>query len=173
VNLQGLIREIPDFPKTGISFKDITPLLENAEAFKSAIDSLSAPYLDKEIDRVVGIDARGFLLAAPVAYRLSAGLSIVRKKGKLPSQTISADYSLEYAENVIEMHNDTIKRGERVVLVDDVLATGGTAAAAIKLINQLGGNLLGASFLIQLDYLNGKSKLDGVQTCSLINYFSE
>ncbi len=197
MNLKDLIREIPDWPQKGVNFKDITPLLENGEAFKYVIDKLAEPFLfqnnviarldraaqerndvdslvkpenDKRVDKVVGIDARGFLLAAPVAYKLSCGLSIVRKKGKLPYKTINQKYSLEYASNIIEMHEDTIKKGEKVVLIDDVLATGGTARAAIDLIEKLGGEVVGIGFLINLKFLNGEENIKEYNVYSLVEY---
>jgi len=183
MNLKNFIREVPNWPKPGINFKDITPLLENSEAFKFVIDKLSEPFLkghieassggtliDKIVDKIVGIDARGFLLAAPVAYKLGCGLSVIRKKGKLPSKTISQEYSLEYASNIIEMHEDTIKKGEKVVLIDDVLATGGTARAAVDLIEKLGGEVVGIGFLIDLTSLGGKEKLEGYKVFSLVEY---
>ncbi len=179
MNLKDFIRDIKDWPKAGVNFKDITPLLEDKEAFKYAVDKLAEPFFSKfrnfvvktrSIDKIVGIDARGFLLAAPVAYKLGCGLSIVRKKGKLPPRTISQDYSLEYASNIIEMREDTIKKEEKVVLIDDVLATGGTARAAVDLIEKLGGEVVGIGFLINLKFLNGEEKLRGYKVFSLIEY---
>jgi adenine phosphoribosyltransferase len=170
VNIKFFIREIPDWPKAGVNFKDITPLLENKEAFKYVIDKLAGQFENEKPDKVVGIDARGFLLAAPVAYKLGCGLSIIRKQGKLPYKTIGRDYSLEYASNIIEMHEDTIKKGEKAVLIDDVLATGGTARAAVDLIEKLGGEVAGIGFLIDLTFLNGKEKLKDYKIYSLIGY---
>jgi adenine phosphoribosyltransferase len=155
MDLKAKIREIPDWPKAGINFKDITTLLEDKAAFKETVESLAVPFQGQDINKIVGIDARGFLLAAPVAYRLNTGLSIVRKKGKLPSGTIGQDYTLEYASNTIEMHDDTIKPGENIVLIDDLCATGGTALAACDLIEKLGGKIIGISFLIDLPFLGG------------------
>lgn len=168
--IKKLIREIPDWPKKGVSFKDITPLLEDAQLLRFIIDQLAKPYKNKKIDKVVGIDARGFLLASAVAYKLAAGLSIVRKAGKLPYKTILQKYVLEYASNTIEMHRDTIKKGERVVIIDDVLATGGTMEAACKMVEALGGKIVGISFLINLKFLNGAKKLKKHRIFSLINY---
>lgn len=175
MDLKSKIREIPDWPKPGINFKDITTLLEDKLAFKEAVDRLAAPFLGQKIDKVVGIDARGFLLAAPVAYRLGVGLAIVRKKGKLPSRSIEQEYTLEYDSNTIAVHEDAIKPGERVILIDDLCATGGTALAACDLITRLGGKILGVSLLIDLPFLGGSKKLKekGYLIRSLINYESE
>lgn len=164
------VREIPDWPKKGVSFKDITPLLEDKEVFRKIIDTLAQPYLKKKIDKIVGIDARGFLLAAPLAYKLKTGLAIVRKKGKLPHKTISKKYSLEYAENIIEMHRDTIRPNEHVLLVDDVLATGGTMKATVDLVKKLKGKILGIEFLIELGFLNGRKKLKNYKLRALAKY---
>ena len=144
--IKSKIREVPDWPKKGVSFKDITPLLQDKRLFCEMVGLLASPYLGKKIDKVVGIDARGFILAAAVAYRLKTGLAIVRKKGKLPSETISKKYSLEYASNVLEMHKDSILPGERVIVVDDVLATGGTMKATVDLIKKLKGKIIGIEF---------------------------
>jgi adenine phosphoribosyltransferase len=169
------IREIQDWPKPGVNFKDITTLLEDPAAFRAVIDELSGQFTGQKIDKVVGIDARGFLLAAPVAYKITAGLSIVRKKGKLPSRTIGQEYTLEYASNAIEMHDDTIKPGENVILIDDLCATGGTALAACDLIEKLGGKIVGISFLVDLPFLDGSVKLKnrGYDVRSLVEYDSE
>ncbi|MDO8593173.1 MAG: adenine phosphoribosyltransferase [bacterium] len=175
MNLKSKIREIPDWPKPGINFKDITTLLEDAAAFKQAIDELAAPFAGKKIDKVVGIDARGFLLASPVAYKLNCGLAIVRKQGKLPGRVIEQGYELEYASNIIEMHEDAIKPGETVILIDDLCATGGTALAACDLIEKLGGKILGVSFLIDLPFLHGSGKLKerGLEVRALVEYEAE
>lgn len=170
MNFKKYLREIPDFPQKGVSFKDITPLLENPTAFRRVINQLAKPYRGKRVDKVVGIDARGFLLAGPLAYKLQAGLSIVRKAGKLPFKTVSQKYALEYGSNIVEMHRDTIKPGERVVIVDDVLATGGTLKATIKLVEKLGGKIIGLSVLIDLAYLGGRKKLTGYRFFSLVEY---
>lgn len=170
MNLKSKIREISDWPKKGVGFKDITPLLEDPKALKFVIDKLAASYQNEKIDKVVGIDARGFLLASAVAYKLGAGLSIVRKKGKLPHKTISKKYALEYASNELEIHKDTIKPGERVIVVDDVLATGGTMEATTHMIEKLGGKIVGISFLIDLTFLNGKEKLKKYNINSLVGY---
>ncbi|MFH1582835.1 MAG: adenine phosphoribosyltransferase [Candidatus Falkowbacteria bacterium] len=175
MNLKSKIREIPDWPKPGINFKDITTLLEDKEAFCEAVNLLAAPFADKKIDKIVGIDARGFLLAAPVAYKLKTGLAIVRKKGKLPSNCIQIEYTLEYASNTIEMHDDAIKPGENVILIDDLCATGGTALAACNLIERLGGKIIGVGFLVDLPFLNGSQKMKdkGYEFYSLVEYDSE
>ena len=168
--IKNKIREIPDWPKKGVNFKDITPLLQDKNAFRKIIDELAWPYLDKKIDKIVGIDARGFLLASALAYKLKTGITIIRKKGKLPAKTISQKYSLEYASNFIEMHCDAIKTGEKVILVDDVLATGGTMRAAVNLVKQLKGKILGIEFLIELTDLKGRKKLKGYRVRALAKY---
>lgn len=175
MDLKSKIREIPDWPKAGINFKDITTLLEDKEAFRQAVERLSRPFSGQAINKVVGIDARGFLLAAPVAYVLNTGLAIVRKKGKLPSSSICQDYSLEYASNTIEMHDDAIKPGENIILIDDLCATGGTALAACDLIERLGGKIMGAGFLIDLPFLGGSEKLRkrGFEVINLVEYNGE
>jgi adenine phosphoribosyltransferase len=168
MDLKQYIKDVPDYPKPGVVFKDITPLLGDKEAFRFAVDSLAEKF--SGIDIVVGIDARGFLLAAPVAYRLGAGLAIVRKPGKLPRQTIREDYTLEYASNTLEMHTDAILPGQNVLIVDDVLATGGTMEATCKMVKKLGGNIVGIGFLIELSFLSGKDKLREFEIFSLIKY---
>lgn len=167
------VREIPDWPEKGVSFKDITPLLCNKKTFARLIDALAVPYIGKKIDKVIGIDARGFIFAAALAYKLKTGLAIVRKKGKLPRKTISKKYSLEYASNVLEMHEDSILPGEKVVLVDDVLATGGTMKATIDMVKKLKGKIIGVDFLIELTYLKGRKKIKGHKIRSLAKYASE
>ena len=168
--IKSKIREIPDWPKKGVSFKDITPLLQNKNLFYKTIDLLISPYLKKKVDKIVGIDARGFILAAASAYKLKTGLAIVRKKGKLPSKTVSRAYSLEYASNTLEMHEDSILPGERVVIIDDVLATGGTMAATVGLVKELGGKIVGVEFLIELIYLKGRKNLKDQKIRSLLKY---
>jgi adenine phosphoribosyltransferase len=169
-NLKKKIREIPDWPQKGINFKDITPLLEDAESLKFTIDKLADFFKDKKVEKVVGIDARGFLLASAVAYKLGAGIAIVRKKGKLPSETIVQEYELEYGSNTIEMHKDAIKPKEKTIIIDDVLATGGTAQATANLVESLGGDIVGLGFLIDLTFLKGKEKLAKYSIHSLIEY---
>jgi adenine phosphoribosyltransferase len=168
-DIRSCIRDIPDFPKPGIVFKDITPLLINPAAFAHVIDLLVARYRDRGITKVVGIEARGFLFATPLAYRLGAGLVIVRKPGKLPYKTRSTSYALEYGQDSVEMHIDAIDPGERVVLVDDVLATGGTLGAVAEMIVQSEGQLEEAAVLIELGFLGGRSRLKH-DVFSLINY---
>ncbi|MBZ9577511.1 adenine phosphoribosyltransferase [Patescibacteria group bacterium] len=170
--IKAKIREIPDWPKKGVNFKDITPLIEDAKAFRKVINELAKPYLNKRIDKVVGIDARGFILAAALAYKLKSGLAIVRKKGKLPLKRVSKKYALEYGSNTIEMHKDTILAGERVLLIDDLLATGGTMKATIDLVKKLKGKIIGIDFLIELSFLNGRKKLKGYRIRSLVKYQS-
>lgn len=175
MNLKEKIREVPDWPKPGVNFKDITTLLQDKKALKEVIDLICRPLANKKIDKIVGIDARGFLIAAPAAYNLGAGLSIVRKKGKLPFNTIEQGYELEYASAVIQMHKDAVKKGERVVLVDDLVATGGTALATCDLIEELGGKIIEICFIIDLPFLGGSKKLrdKGYKLRSLISYDSE
>ena len=170
MDLASFIRDIPDFPVEGILFKDITPLLQNPQAFREAIDQLAARYKDRAIDQVVAIESRGFIFGAPLAYKLGAGFIPVRKPGKLPAETISVEYTLEYGTNTLEMHKDALKPGDRVLLVDDLLATGGSARAAANLIEQLGGKVEGIAFLIELEFLHGRSKLEGYDVFSLITF---
>ncbi len=170
LDLSSYIKDVPDFPKKGIVFKDMTPLLADAGAFAAAIDALSEPFIGKGINVVAGIESRGFLLATPIAYRLNAGVVPLRKKGKLPRQTVSANYTLEYGEETMEAHTDAIKPDSRVLLVDDVLATGGTAEAACRLIEKLRGKIEGIAFLMELKFLNGRHKLDGRPIRSLLSY---
>ena len=169
--LERLIRTVPDFPRPGIAFRDITTLLKDPQGFRSAVDHLAEPFLGSEIDLVVGMESRGFLFAAPLAYKLNAGLVPVRKIGKLPADAISVSYSLEYGSNTLEAHRDAIRPGQRVLIVDDLLATGGTAVATIQLIEQLGGKVIGLAFLIELLYLHGReSMVSPPPIVSLIQY---
>ena len=168
--IEHAIRNVPDFPKRGIQFKDITPVLADARLFAGAIELLTQNFQPGSIDAVVGIDARGFIFAAAAATKLHAGFVPVRKKGKLPFQTIEADYALEYGHATVAMHIDALKPGDRVLLVDDLLATGGTAAAALSLVKKLGANVLEVGFLIELKFLNGRDKLKGVPIRSLVTY---
>jgi adenine phosphoribosyltransferase len=164
------IRNIPDFPKPGIQFKDITPVLSDARLFSGAIDLLTEKFKPGDVDAVVGIDARGFIFAAAAAVKLRAGFVPVRKKGKLPYQTHEQDYALEYGQATIAIHVDALKAGERILLVDDLLATGGTAAAAAALVQRLGGKILEIGFLIELQFLHGREKLKGYPIRSLVTY---
>ena len=169
-DLEKAIRNIPDFPKPGIQFKDITPVLADARLFAGAIELLTANYKPGSVDAVVGIDARGFILAAAAALRLQTGFVPVRKKGKLPFQTHEESYELEYGSNTVAIHVDAVKPGARVPLVDDLLATGGTAAAAVSLLRKIGANILEANFLIELGFLDGRKKLRNIPVHSLVNY---
>jgi adenine phosphoribosyltransferase len=168
--LKARIRHVPDFPKPGILFYDVTTLLRDAQGFKLAIDAMAEPYHDKGISLVVGIESRGFILGAAVADRIGAGFVLVRKVGKLPSATIKSSYSLEYGTDSLEMHKDAIEPGQRVLIVDDLLATGGTAAAAVSLVKQLGGKVEGLAFLIELLELKGRDKLPGEQITTILQY---
>jgi len=170
MNFKSKIREIPNFPVKGINFKDITTLLQDGKSFRLAIDALAKPYLKNKPDIVVGIDARGFLLSSAVAYKLKRGLAIIRKKGKLPYEKIWKEYILEYTANIIEMHKDAIKLGEKVLVVDDVLATGGTMKATVELVEELGGKIIGIAFLVELDYLGGRKESKGYPIYSLVHY---
>lgn len=162
------IRDIPDFPEPGIVYKDITPLLADADAFRTAVDALSDPYVDAGVDLVVGVEARGFLFAAPIAYRLGAGCIPFRKPGKLPYETVEHTYDLEYGTDTLAAHVDAIGEGSRVLLVDDVLATGGTAAAASRLVDELGGTIVGCAFLLELGFLAGRERLQGQSVTSVL-----
>lgn len=166
--LKSRIRDVPDFPQPGVLFRDITPLLADPAAFRTAIDAMAAPF--DGIAHVVAIESRGFILGAPVAYSLGAGLVLVRKAGKLPSATIHEDYGLEYGSNTVEIHSDAIQPGERVLIVDDVLATGGTVRAAANLVERLGARVVGVSLLIELSFLNGREKLGDYPVASLLTY---
>lgn len=164
------IREIENFPIPGVNFRDITPLLEDPKALRDIIDGLAEFFKNKKVDKVLGIDARGFLLSSPVAYLLNAGLAIMRKPGKLPHKTIIQEFDLEYGRTSMEMHTDSIKKGERVAVIDDVLATGGTAGAAVHLVNQLGGEVVGLGFLLEIKSFGGREKLSNYPVHSLIVY---
>jgi adenine phosphoribosyltransferase len=168
--IEKAIRNIPDFPKPGIQFKDITPVLADARLFAGAIELLTEKHTPGSIDAVVGIDARGFIFAAAAATRLHTGFVPVRKKGKLPYQTVEQDYALEYGRATVAMHTDALKPGARVLLIDDLLATGGTAGAAVELIQKIGGNIVELAFLIELKFLNGRQKLKGLPVRSLVTY---
>lgn len=168
-HLKAKIRDIQNFPIDGIQFKDITPLLEDKKAFREAIEGLVAHFKGQKIYKVVGVDARGFLLASAVAYLLNAGMVVIRKKGKLPWTTILREHDLEYGKGALEIHTDAIKKGERVLIIDDVLATGGTAEAAARLVEDLGGEIVGLGFLLELP-LGGRKRLKKYKTESLIRY---
>jgi len=169
VDLKRYIRDIPDFPKPGIVFKDITPLLADATAFRAAIDALVAPYHDR-VDVVLGIESRGFIVGAAAAYALGTGIAVVRKPGKLPYLTHRASYELEYGTDALEIHHDALGHGHRVLLVDDLLATGGTARAAIELVHQCGGQVVACAFLIELGFLAGRARVEGHEVHALIAY---
>ena len=169
-DIEHAIRNVPDFPKPGIQFKDITPVLADARLFAGSIDLLTERFKPGSVDAVVGIDARGFIFAAAAATKLQAGFVPVRKKGKLPFQTIEQDYALEYGAATVAMHVDALKPGARVLLIDDLLATGGTSAAAAALVKKFGANILEAAFLIELKFLNGREKLKGCPVRSIIAY---
>jgi adenine phosphoribosyltransferase len=170
MDLKQHIRSVPDFPKKGILFYDITTLLRDPHGFTATIDSLSAPHMDKGIEVVVGIESRGFILGAAVAQRIGAGFIPIRKPGKLPAKVFKEIYDLEYGKDALEVHVDAIDKGQRVLVVDDVLATGGTAAAAARLVKSMGGELHGLAFLIELTFLNGKDKLQGETLFTVLQY---
>jgi adenine phosphoribosyltransferase len=173
VDLKALIRSLPDFPKAGILFRDITPLLADAAAFKEAVRLMAAPYRKGDVDLVIGAESRGFIFAAAVALELGAGFVPVRKKGKLPAAVVSATYDLEYGTDTLEMHTDALAPGARVVMVDDLLATGGTMAACCEMVAKAGGRILGVEFLIELSFLKGREKLKGYPVRSQIIYENE
>jgi adenine phosphoribosyltransferase len=169
-DLRAKIREIPDFPKPGILFYDITTLLKDAAAFKEAIDLMLEPYKDEHVDLVVGMESRGFIFSAPMAYQLGAGLVPVRKLGKLPAETVTVEYALEYGSNTLEIHRDAIAPGRRVLVVDDLLATGGTVGGTIELVERLQGEVVGLAFLVELDFLKGRDRLKGRRVTSVVKY---
>ncbi|MCX6767155.1 MAG: adenine phosphoribosyltransferase [Candidatus Micrarchaeota archaeon] len=171
--LRDFIRDVPDFPKKGIVFKDITTLLKDPQAFRHAIDTLAARYKGKGIDVVASVESRGFIFGAVLAHQLGTGFVPLRKPGKLPWKKVRMDYELEYGTDAIEIHEDAVKKGDKVLLVDDLLATGGTIKAAAGLVEKLGGRVVGMAFLIELDYLKGREKLKGYEIYSLINYGKE
>ena len=171
-HLKTLIRTIPDYPKKGIMFRDVTTLLGNAQGFKAAIEQMAAPFARANVDAVAGIEARGFILGGAIADRLARGVVPLRKKGKLPWKTIGQEYTLEYGVDIIEMHEDAIRRGERILIVDDLIATGGTAEAAVKLVQRSGGEIVGATFAIDLPELGGARKLaaHGIKCHTLMTF---
>ena len=168
--LRAHVRDVLDYPKPGIVFKDITPLLGAADAFRATVDALAEPFATTRIDKVIGIEARGFVFAAPVAYRHAAGFVPVRKTGKLPWEIEREEYVLEYGTDLLEVHRDAVHPGERVLIVDDVLATGGTAAATARLVERIGGEVVGLGFLIELGFLGGGSQLEDYDVVSLLTY---
>ena len=171
-DLKSLIREIPDYPKPGILFYDLTTLLQDGKGFHSLVEQLCDHYREQDIDIVAGIEARGFIFAPALAFRLGAGFVPVRKPRKLPWKTTAVTYQLEYGSDQLEIHQDAVKKGQRVLLCDDLLATGGTAAAAIQLVRQSGGEVVGAAFAVELNFLHGRQKLPGVDVFSLLKYDS-
>jgi adenine phosphoribosyltransferase len=172
-SLAQLIRTVPDFPKKGIGFKDITTLIKHGDAFRQAVDAMLAPFADEAIEAILGVEARGFLFAAAAAYKLGVGVIPARKPGKLPAKTVREEYALEYGTDALEIHEDAIVRGQRVLVIDDLLATGGTTAAAVRLVERLGGVVVGVSFLIELTFLHGRDKLKGYNVNSVICFESE
>ncbi|MGA2512650.1 MAG: adenine phosphoribosyltransferase [Candidatus Limnocylindrales bacterium] len=169
-DLRAKIREIPDFPTPGILFYDITTLLKDAAAFKEAMDLMIQPYRDAGVNLVAGMESRGFIFSGPIAYQLNAGLVPVRKLGKLPAETVSVEYALEYGSNTLEIHRDAIRPGQRVLIVDDLLATGGTVRGTIELVERLHGEIVGLAFLVELLFLKGRDRLQGYKATSVIQY---
>ena len=170
VNIKSLIRDVPDFPKPGIIFKDITPLLQNAAGLKATLDALAKPFEGKGITAVAGMESRGFIFGVSVAERLGVGFVPVRKPGKLPSATVSEEFTLEYGTDTLEIHQDALGKGDKVLIIDDLLATGGTAKATISLVRKLGAEVVGIGFVIELVFLEGRATLGGVPVHSLISY---
>lgn len=172
VDLKEFIRDVPDFPKKGILFKDLTPVWQDAAAFRSMVEQMSAPYRDSQIGMIAGIESRGLIIGSAMAFDMNVGLVPVRKEGKLPWKTVKASYSLEYGEATTELHEDAFAPGTRVLIVDDLLATGGTASAAIQLVKSLKGSIVAAAFLVELEFLQGRQRLEklGVEVFSLIKY---
>lgn len=169
-DLKSIIRDIPDFPKKGIIFKDITTLLADAKSFQRMVDLLAHRYVGQHIDKVVGVEARGFIIGAAVAYKLGAGVVLVRKPGKLPAETFKKTYELEYGTDTLEIHTDAIKPGEKILLADDVLATGGTMAAVVDMVQQMGGDLVECCFMTELSFLHGREKLPKGKVHSLLTF---
>ena len=168
--LRARIREIPDFPKPGILFYDITTLLKDAKAYRESIDLMLEPWRTDKVDLVIGMESRGFIFSAPMAYLLNAGLVPVRKLGKLPAETITVEYALEYGSNTLEIHRDAIQPGQRVLIVDDLLATGGTVRGTIDLVERLQGEVVGLAFLVELEFLKGRERLQGLRVESVVRY---
>lgn len=171
MDYKSLIRVIPDFPQPGISFKDITTLLKDGKAYKSSIDQIADMVKNKNIDLVAGPEARGFVIGAPISYALGVGFIPIRKKGKLPYETIEVEYDLEYGKDALAVHKDAIKPGQRILIADDLLATGGTISSTIELVKKLGGEIVGAAFLIELSDLHGRDKLGNIDVYSLVTYW--
>ncbi|HZS94414.1 MAG TPA: adenine phosphoribosyltransferase [Chloroflexota bacterium] len=171
-HLRSLIREVPGFPQEGILFYDITTVLKDPEAFRASVDLMARPFRDSNVEMVVAMESRGFIFGAPIAYLLGAGFAPIRKMGKLPAETVSREYTLEYATNTLEIHTDAIQPGQRVLLVDDLLATGGTVAASLDIVQELGGNPIGVAVLVELPELGGRARLAGygVEVISFISY---
>jgi adenine phosphoribosyltransferase len=169
-SLRARIREVPDFPKPGILFYDITTLLKDPDAFHESIQLMLEPFKGEKIDVVVGMESRGFIFSAPMAYELGAGLVVVRKLGKLPAETLSVEYALEYGSNTLEIHRDAIQAGQKVLIVDDLLATGGTVQGTIDLVERLKGQVVGLAFLVELEFLHGRAQLGGHKVASVIRY---
>ena len=169
-DFKSSIRTVEDWPKKGISFKDITTLLKDAGLLKAAAEEMAAPFMNDKVDMVVGPESRGFIFGTPVAIELGAGFIPVRKKGKLPAKTVSASYELEYGTDTLEMHEDSVKKGQRILIVDDLLATGGTISAVTDMCERLGAEIVGLSFMIELEFLNGRDKLKGRKVSSLVKY---
>jgi adenine phosphoribosyltransferase len=169
-NLKKLIREVPDWPKKGILFYDLTTLIKDKAGFHDLIDSFAGHYIGKQLDLVLGIEARGFIFGPALAYRLGTGFIPVRKPNKLPAATVSVSYQLEYGTDTLEMHRDAVRPGDRVLIVDDLLATGGTASACVKMAKEMGAVIEGVGVVVELEFLNGRSKLNGVETFSLLKY---
>lgn len=170
--LKRLIREVPDFPKAGINFYDITTLLKDPDGLRGTIDALAEHYDGEQVDTVIGVESRGFIFAAPLAYHLGAGFVPVRKPKKLPAEKVSVSYDLEYGQDTLEMHKDAVGEGHRILIVDDLLATGGTAKAVVDLVEGLGGKIVGLIFVVELDFLGGRKKFEGYDVRSLIRYDS-
>jgi adenine phosphoribosyltransferase len=170
--LKSLIREVQDFPKPGINFSDITTLLKHPEGFRSVIDALASEFQGQQVDTVIGIEARGFIFAPAMAYQLGAGFVPARKPGKLPSECATVSYDLEYGQDALQMHRDAVGAGHRVVIADDLLATGGTASAVVRLVEELGGTVVGLAFVVELEFLPGREKLQGYDVRSLLKYQS-
>ena len=169
-SLRTIIRDIPDFPKKGIIFKDITTLLQDANSYQKMVDLLSHRYIGKHNDKVVGVEARGFIIGAALAYKLGAGIVLVRKPGKLPSETFSKSYDLEYGTDTLEIHKDAIKSGERILIADDLLATGGTMSAVVEMVQSMGGKIVECCFMAELDFLDGRKRLPNGKVFSLLNF---